>query len=500
MQKTDFVKTETPEESLDPSNSESWGEMRSLAHRMVDDMMDYLETVRDRKVWQPVPKTVRAKFEASVPREGEGAEAAYRDFVRDVLPYPVGNIHPRFWGWVNGTGTPFGMLAEMLAAGMNPNVGGFDQSAIYVESQVLDWYKELLGFPRGASGILVSGGSMANFVGLAVARSSRAGFDVARDGVLAGGRQLVAYGSGEMHSSIQKAAELLGVGSGFLRKIAVNSDYEIDVDALRRAISEDRARGLAPFCVIGNAGTVNTGAIDDLSALARVCEEEGLWFHIDGAFGALAVLSPLHEARLAGMERADSLAFDLHKWMYMPYEAGCTLVRDGERHRAAFAATGAYLSPTTRGVASGPVWFGELGVQLSRGFRALKVWLSIKEHGIEKYARLIEQNIEQARYLAGLVERDPELELLAPVPLNVVCFRYSAGAGGDEEMNDLNRELLIRLQESGVAVPSHTVLNGRYAIRVAITNHRSRREDFDLLVSKVKEIGLALTPGHARDM
>jgi aromatic-L-amino-acid/L-tryptophan decarboxylase len=493
MQKTDFIKTEGAEESLDPAGPEAWEEMRALAHRMVDDMMGYLETVRERKVWQPVPQAVRAKFDGPVPREGEGAEAAYRDFVRDVLPYPVGNIHPRFWGWVNGTGTPFGMLAEMLAAGMNPNVGGFDQSAIHVESQVLDWYKQLLGFPQGASGILVSGGSMANFVGLAVARSSRAGFDVAREGVLAGGRQLVAYGSSEMHSSIQKAVELLGVGSAFLRKIEVDRDYEIDVGALRRAISEDRARGLAPFCVIGNAGTVNTGAIDDLSRLARVCEEEGLWFHIDGAFGALAALSPLHESRLAGIERADSLAFDLHKWMYMPYEAGCTLVRDGERHRAAFAATGVYLSPTTRGVASGPVWFGELGVQLSRGFRALKIWLSIKEHGIEKYARLIEQNIEQAGYLAGLVERDPELELLAPVPLNIVCFRYSAGARGDDELNDLNRELLIRLQESGAAVPSHTTLNGRYAIRVAITNHRSRREDFDLLVSKVKEIGRALS-------
>jgi aromatic-L-amino-acid/L-tryptophan decarboxylase len=495
MRKADAGKAEpsTAEETLDPADAGSWEEMRSLAHRMVDDMMSYLETVRDRSVWQPVPEAVRARFDGPAPREGEGAEAAYEDFVRDVLPYPVGNIHPRFWGWVNGTGTPFGMMAEMLAAAMNPNVGGFDQSAIYVESQVLDWYKQLLGFPRSASGILVSGGSMANFVGLAVARNSLAGFDVAREGVLAGGRQMIVYGSSEMHSSIQKAVELLGVGGGFLRKIPVNRDYEIDLDVLRSAISEDRARGLAPFCVVGNAGTVNTGAIDDLSALARVCDEEALWFHIDGAFGALAALSPLHAPSLSGMERADSIAFDLHKWMYVPYEAGCTLVRDGERHRAAFAASGAYLSPTTRGVASGPVWFGELGVQLSRGFRALKIWLSIKEHGIEKYGRLIEQNIEQARYLAGLVEADPELELLAPAPLNIVCFRYSAGGAAGEGLNALNRELLIRLQESGVAVPSHTILNGRYAIRVAITNHRSRREDFDLLVTKVKEIGRSLS-------
>ncbi|HKG23942.1 MAG TPA: pyridoxal-dependent decarboxylase, partial [Blastocatellia bacterium] len=431
MQKTDLVTTRASraEESLDPVDPAAWEEMRALAHRMVDDMMGYLETVRERSVWQPVPHAVRARFESPVPREGEGAEAAYRDFVRDVLPYPVGNIHPRFWGWVNGTGTPLGMLADMLAAGMNPNVGGFDQSAIYVETQVLDWFKQLLGFPGGSSGILVSGGSMANFVGLAVARNSRAGSDVAREGVLAGGRQMVAYGSRETHSSIQKAVELIGVGSNFLRRIPVNGDYEIDVDALRGAISEDRARGLAPFCVIGNAGTVNTGAIDDLSALAQICEEEGLWFHIDGAFGAFAALSPANRPRLSGMERADSLAFDLHKWMYIPYEAGCTLVRDGELHRAAFAATGAYLSPTARGVASGPVWFGELGVQLSRGFRALKIWLSIKEHGSEKYRRLIEQNIEQARYLAALVEAEPELELLAPVPLNVVCFRYSAAGG-----------------------------------------------------------------------
>jgi glutamate/tyrosine decarboxylase-like PLP-dependent enzyme len=261
---------------------------------------------------------------------------------------------------------------------------------------------------------------------------------------------------------------------------------------LEAAIAEDRARGLKPICVIGNAGTVNTGAIDDLDALANICEREGLWFHVDGAFGALAATSPQLRPQLAGMERADSLAFDLHKWMYLPYEVGCALVRHPQAHSETFTATGAYLAQTERGLTSRSTWFAGYGVQLSRGFRALKVWLSLKEHGIDKFRRLIEQNVEQARYLVALVEASTELQLLAPAPLNVVCFRYTDSSLDETQLNRLNEELLIRLHESGVAVPSSTMLNGTYALRVAITNHRSRREDFDLLVRKVVELGREL--------
>jgi glutamate/tyrosine decarboxylase-like PLP-dependent enzyme len=300
---------------------------------------------------------------------------------------------------------------------------------------------------------------------------------------------LIFYGSSEMHSSLQKAVELLGLGSESLHKIPVNANYQIDLAALEKTIEADRAAGLRPIGIIGNAGTVNTGAIDDLDALADLCQREKLWFHVDGAFGALAAVSPELRPLLKGMERADSLAFDLHKWMYMPYEVGCSLVRSEEAHRRTFSLTPDYLANLERGVAGGPRWFNEYGFELSRGFRALKVWLSIKEHGIAKYGRLIKQNVDQVRYLADLIDRTPELERLAPAPLNIVCFRFKADQLDDHALNQLNRELVMNLHEQGIAVPTYTTLNGKFAIRVAHTNHRSRREDFDLLVREVVRLG-----------
>jgi aromatic-L-amino-acid decarboxylase len=476
----------TVEESLDP---EDWRSMRALGHRMIDDMMTYLETVRERPVWKPIPDEVKANLREPLPLEPQDPEQIYQRFLEDVLPHPMGNIHPRFWGWVIGTGTPLGMLAEMLAAGMNPNLAGGEHMANDVEAQVLDWCKEMLGYPAEASGLLVSGGSMANLVGLTVARNTMAGFDVRRHGLLASPKRTTVYGSSEMHSSNRKAIELLGLGTDSLREVPVNSDFQIELSALEAAISEDREVGYQPICVIGCAGTINTGAIDDLNSLADICEREKLWFHVDGAFGALAALCPKLRPLVAGMERADSLAFDMHKWMYMPYEIGCVLVRREEDHRRAFFLTADYISHQARGLAGRRVWFSEYGVQLSRGFRALKAWMSIKEHGIEKYGRLIQQNVEQARYLADLVDASPELESLAPVPLNIVCFRFHADHLDDESLNRLNEELLLQLHESGVAVPSYTTLGGKYALRVAITNHRSRREDFDVFVGEVTRLG-----------
>jgi glutamate/tyrosine decarboxylase-like PLP-dependent enzyme len=475
--------------TLDPR---SWPDLRALGHRMVDEMMNYLETVRDRAVWQRMPDDVRHSFTGPAPRRPEGEEAAYADFVQNVLPYPTGNIHPRFWGWVMGNGTPLAALSDMLAATMNPNVGGADHAANLVEAQVVEWCKEMTGYDDSASGVLVSGGSMANLVGLAVARNAMADFDLRRLGVSAAPRPMVLYASTETHSSVQKAVELLGLGDDAQRKIPVNDRFEIDIAALEAAIAQDRAAGRLPFCVVGNAGTVNTGAIDDLAALAALCEREKLWFHVDGAFGALAALVPEYDERLRGMEQADSLAFDLHKWMYMPYEVGCVLVRHPDAHRDTFSLTPGYLTHATRGTAAGDVWFSELGPQLSRGFRALKVWMNIKAYGLDTFARLIGGNIEQARYLGELVEKTPELELLAPVALNIVCYRYVVPGWSDEQLNPLNAELLIRLQESGVAVPSNAMINGRYALRVANTNYRSTREDFDLLVGESVRQGLGI--------
>lgn len=477
------------EETLDPQN---WDEMQKLGHRMVDDMIDYLKNIRERPAWQAIPDDAKANLNQSLPTEPQNVEEIYEDFLKNVRPYPKGNIHPRFWGWVEGTGTPFGMLAEMLAAGMNSNNSFGEQSPVYVETQVIEWCKEMLGFPMEASGILVSGGSMANVVGLTVARNTQAGFDIQKDGLQNISSRMVLYGSSETHNSVQKAVELLGLGNDSYRRIPVNEDFEIEIDTLKSEIEKDKKNGLTPFCIIGNAGTVNTGATDDLDALADICEAENLWFHIDGAFGAIAALSPDFKDVLSGMERADSLAFDLHKWMYMPYEAGCVLIRDSEAHHRSFSPTGSYLSHLSRGLASG-TWLSEFGLQLSRGFRALKIWMSIKEHGITKYRRLVEQNIAQAKYLASLVESSEDLEILAPVPLNIICFRFVAENLNDKQLNEINEEILLQIHDSGIAVPSYTNIRGKFAIRCAITNHRSRREDFNLLVEKVSEIGHELS-------
>ena len=474
------------EETLDPPD---WEQLGALAHRMVDDAMNYLRTVRDRPAWQQIPDRSKTALRQPIPRSPQGIERAYDDFVEHVLPYPIGNIHPRFWGWVNGTGTPSGALFEMLAATMNPNVAGAEQSAAYVETQVLEWFRELIGLPAGASGLLVSGGSMANLVGLTVGRDRRAGGDVGKDGMHALGYPVRIYCSTETHNSVDKAMGVLGLGVSSMARIPVDDAYRIDIRALESAIASDRAAGVRPICIIANAGTVNTGSIDDIRKLREIADREQMWLHVDGAFGALAALPASLRPLVAGIETADSVAFDLHKWMYMPYEAGCVFIRRAEDHRGIFAPAANYLAKDTRGIAQGSDWFSDRGIQLTRGFRALKIWMSLKEHGVDKYIRLIEQNVAQARYVERLVRGEGELELLAPVALNIVCLRYRGDGASNARLDEVNREILLRIQESGFAVLSPTKLRGRYAIRIAITNHRSRTADFDAIVQEILRLG-----------
>lgn len=471
--------------TLDPSD---WQAFRALAHRMVDDTIDHLSTLRDRPAWEPMPDAVRRSFAEPVPRHGEGAEAAYRQFLERVRPYPNGNIHPRFWGWVQGNGTPLGMMAAMLGAAINPHMAGFNQAPALVEHQVLSWLAELMGMPN-ASGILVSGGTMANVIGLAVARNEKAGVDLRREGMQGAASHMTFYGSSETHGWAKKAAELLGLGAGSFRAVPIDEHYRIDRGALRVLVASDRVAGMHPFCVVGSAGTVNTGAIDELDALADFCAEEKLWFHVDGAFGALARLSSALRPLVAGIERADSVAFDLHKWGYLPFEVACALVRDGDAHRRTFSMQAPYLARTTRGVIAGGLPFADRGLELTRDFKALKIWMSLKAHGVDAIAGLIEQNVRHAAFLSALVTAHPDLELLAPVNLNIVCFRYAPVGLAEARLNAVNEELLLRIQERGIAVPSGTTLRGRFALRVANVNHRSRREDFQILTDAVVRIG-----------
>lgn len=499
------------ETTFDPRTPDEWAAFGTLAHRMVDDMLAHLQSLPAQPAWQTMPPEVRVALAERVPRDGVGAEAAYAHFARRVLPYPNGNLHPRFFGWVQGNGTPLGMMADMLAAGLNPHMAGFDQAPALVEQQVIDWLAELLGLP-GASGVLVTGGSMASTLGLAVARfaaAHAAGLDVRGDGLQAwpdrpAPPRLVFYGSAETHGWARKAAEFLGLGHRAFRRVPVDADYRIDARALAAMVAEDRRAGALPFCVVGTAGTVNTGASDDLMALAAYCRSEDLWFHVDGAFGALAYLSDRLRPQVAGLEQADSIGFDLHKWGYLPFECACVLVRDPAIHRAAFAydtASARYLAGQTRGVIAGGLPFAERGLDLTRGFRALKVWLSLKAYGVDALVRAIEQNVAQTRYLVERIEAHPELELLAPAPLNIVCFRFAPpGPTGrplpDALLDAVNEEVLLRLQEEGIAVPSSTVLAGpfgaRFALRAANVNHRTRQADLDALVDGTLRLGRAV--------
>jgi aromatic-L-amino-acid/L-tryptophan decarboxylase len=478
--------------TLDP---EDWEGIRKLGHRMVDDMLDHMATLRQQPAWQPLPESVRETLEQPLPMKPGAAEDVYEEFLTNVLPYTSGNRHPRSWGWVRGNGTALGMLADMLASGINAHLGGGQQAPTLVEEQVLTWLKEMMGMPATASGLLTSGGTMANLLGLAVARHAKAGFDIREEGLQGRHPRLVVYCSTETHMWARKSMEFLGLGHQSLRQIPVDENYRIRIPELAEQIAADRSAGLRPIAVLGTAGTVSTGAVDDLTGLAQLCREHGLWFHVDGAFGALLRVSPRYAPMLRGMEQADSLAFDLHKWMYLPFDIGCVLIRDAAAHTAAFSAPASYLEPAERGMLAGGMAFSDRGLELTRNFKALKVWMSLKTHGVSSFAALIEQNMEQSQHLSHAVEADRELELLAPTSMNIVCFRYRPLRNASrlpldaETLNTLNRELVVRIQESGRYVVSGTVLGERYAIRVANTNHRSRMEDFDSLTRDVVQTG-----------
>jgi aromatic-L-amino-acid/L-tryptophan decarboxylase len=468
-------------ETLDPKD---WDDIRTLGHRMLDDMLDYAANIRERPVWQPIPDKVRTRFQVELPRAASDLGDVYREFTDFVVPYATGNVHPGFMGWVHGGGTAVGMLAEMLSAGLNANLGGRDHIPIEVERQIVDWMRQIFGFPHGASGIFVTGTSMANLMAVLVARTSALGKFVRRRGIAEDGALLTAYTSTAAHGCISKAMDIAGFGSDALRCIEVDRFHRIDLAALRERITRDRLAGCKPFLVVGSAGTVDIGAIDDLGALSALCREQGLWFHVDGAFGALGVLAPALAPRLAGIEHADSIALDFHKWGQVPYDAGFLLVRDGDRHRDTFAAPAAYLRRETRGLAANSPWPCDLGPDLSRGFRALKTWFTLKTYGTEKLGAVITRSCALAGYLETRILAEPQLELMAPVQLNIVCFRYRA-----DNADQVNADIVIDIQESGIAVASTTLLEGQLAIRAAIVNHRTDIADIDALLSAVIEFG-----------
>lgn len=462
---------------LDP---EDWEELKAQGHQMLDDMLESIRHVSQGPVWQPMPAPVRETFRAApLPDSGQDLSVLYQQFASMVQPYAVGNRHPRFMGWVHGGGTAQGMLADMLAAGLNANLGGRDHAPVEVERMVIRWAADMFGFPPDATGVLVTGSSMANFIAILTAsRNVPQGPDLRQQGV--GGRKLVGYAGESAHGCVARAFDMAGLGEQALRRVPLDCAFQMDIAALQRMIAQDRAAGFEPFLVVGTAGTVDTGSIDPLHALADLAEREGLWFHVDGAFGALAKLAPELAPMLAGLERADSLAFDFHKWAQVPYDAGCVLVREPGRQAAAFAQSLAYLSREDRGLAAGAPWFCDLGPDLSRGFRALKVWFALAGFGTQKLGQVVSQSCALAQHLAERVQSTPWLELLAPVTLNVVCFRVVVPEVDD--LDRLNGELVKDLQLSGVVAPSTTRIGGVLAIRAALVNHRTTEADVHILL------------------
>jgi len=468
-------------------------EIRRVGHRVVDLIAEHLTTLPDRPVFRPYPRAeADAMLEAPMPTGGADSTAILDEFAAAIAPYPFGNGHPRFYGWVNSPPTVIGVFAEALAAAMNPSCAGGNHAAVYVEHQVLRWIAAMLGFPEGCGGLLVSGTSIATVTALAVARHAATGGTVRARGLQGTDAPLVVYTSREGHGCVQKAVELLGIGSDHLRTVACDGAFRLDVPDLERAIARDRAAGLRPMAVAASAGTVNTGAIDPLAEIAAVCRRCGLWLHVDGAYGAPAILTAGYRDPLEAIGLADSVAVDPHKWLYVPVEAGVVLVRDAAAMRDAFSLVPPYLR--TDGLAAGvggPPWFSEFGVQQTRGFRALKIWMALKHHGRAGYAEAITRDTALARYLASRVEAADDLELAAPQSLSIVCFRYAPPALRDnpERADAVNRAVLETLQLGGRAFLSSTTLHGRFVLRACIVNPRASRADLDLLVDMVRTIG-----------
>ncbi|MGO4440741.1 pyridoxal phosphate-dependent decarboxylase family protein [Rhizobium sp. RAF56] len=462
-----------PDHSLDPSD---WNQFREAAHRMLDDVISHIETVRSRPVWQSPSPASRSMFDRPLPFGSRELEDVLGDVRTHILPFATGNLHPMFMGWVHGAGTPIGMVAEMVAGGLNLNCGGRDHIGLQVERQIVQWMSKALGYPTGSSGLFVTGSSMANFLAVTIARTAALGVSVRKTGLHDVGGRLVAYASKEAHGCIDQAMELSGIGSANLRTIAVDAAGRMRTDALQAAISQDRADGAFPFLVVGTAGTVNTGAIDPLDDIAEISTGEGLWFHVDGAIGALAALSDALRALFAGIEKSASVALDFHKWGHVPYDAGFLLVRDVDAHRRAFEQPAAYLQRADRGLAAGDVWPCDLGPDLSRGFRALKTWMTIETFGSDRIGRSIARTCELARHLARRLDGHPLFEIKAPTALNIVCFGIP-GLSSEEI-----RSLVLDVQEGGLAAPTWTVLNGELVVRCAILNHRMTFADVDIFI------------------
>jgi glutamate/tyrosine decarboxylase-like PLP-dependent enzyme len=474
-------------------------EFRRAGHALVDAIAEFLESLPDRPLTTPAsPAELRKVLHAdrALPEHGTGMEPLLASAAQLLFEHSLFNGHPRFFGYITSSPAPIGMLADLLGAAVNPNVGARQLSpmATEIETQAVRWVAELIGYPTPTGGLFVSGGNMANIVGLFAARAAAASWDVRAQGVAApNARPLRVYATRETHTWLQKATDLAGIGTEAIHWIPTDDAQRLDPRALHAAIEEDRAAGDLPMMVVGTAGTVSTGAVDPLGEIAAICRDAGVWFHVDGAYGALAAAVPGTSPDLRQLSEADSVAVDPHKWLYMPMEAGCVLVRDAEMLRNAFA-----YHPPYYHFGEPALNYVDYGPQNSRGFRALKVWLALQQAGRSGYVEMMREDIRLSQRFHQLVGEHPELEALTQ-QLSINTFRYVPLELRDRRadpdtvtyLDTLNQKLLDRIQVSGEAFVSNAVIDGRYLLRACVVNFNTTEADIELMPEIVARLGRA---------
>lgn len=468
--------------------------LKHFGYQVIDEVAEYLSTVRTRPVWKPMPTQVRETIRTQeLPEQGYPFEDTLAFFRETIFPYPQGNGHPGFAGWINSAPAHAGVLIKPLAAAMNPNCGIGDHAGQELERRTVEWIMELCGFPvEGSAGVFVSGGSEANFTCLQAARYWAAqadGWNVRKEGMQSSHPPFVLYQSDQGHFSIRKSVEAMGLGSDAIHIIPSTPSFQMDIEQLYRRIQQDRAAGQRPFCVAATAGTVETGAIDALDELADLCEEEDLWLHVDGAYGAFGILDERVASRYKGMDRVDSLATDQHKWLSVPIDCGCALVRHGELLRDTFR-----LTPG--GQDEHEAWMSEYTLQRTRRFRALDVWAIVRTAGRTGLARAITSNNEMARLFACMVEAEPDLELVSSGPLSIVRFRYAPPALSDDllALDRLNKELALEVQRRGKTLFTSTSFQGKETLRACIVNYMTGASDILTMIEEVIDTGASLLP------
>ncbi|MGD8753800.1 MAG: aspartate aminotransferase family protein [Anaerolineales bacterium] len=485
-------------------------EFRTLGYQVIDMIADYYADVRHVPVFPPKTSAqVAEEFKEGLPGSGQDPAEVLDEWRTKVLPNATHLGSPRYFGFVNGSGTMIATLAEALAAAVNMNSGAWKPapSATEIERRTIAWIAELIGYPTQCGGIFTSGGTVANFTALLTALRNTAPYDTTLEGLQRKGHQgrfTVYMSDHEGHVSITRVADLLNLGREAIRRVPSHDDFRMDVQALEGMLDEDIAAGEVPFCVVGQVGSINVGAIDPLEEIARVCQERGLWFHADGACGAVGAMLPEMRPLYKGLEQADSVTLDPHKWLYIPYECGCVLVKNPEKLRRAFSMTAPYLRGTLPTEYTGLDYF-EYGPQMSRGFKALKVWMSLKHYGVEGYQRLLRQNVECAKHLDRLVRGSEDFEALHDPTLFIYAFCYApkdlrstAGESVEREgeinayLDRVNQRIADEIQLSGLAFIMSSKVNGRTVLRLSICSHRTTLEDIDIVFAKLKELGEGL--------